>query len=244
MNVPVRVWHAPSSSHAHDPIGQCCQAWLSPDEQARADRFRQATSRSQHVIGRGMARKLLGGDAVTPESIRFDLETYGKPFVVAPESAKQSFNVAHTDGLVLCGITEVPQTLLGIDVERLHRRTDPALAERYFSLPEIEYLRSKSDPDQHQEAFLRVWTLKESFIKAIGTGLQTPLADFAFEDIDSPSPTIRMLNPELDSDRHWNFFSFQPRPGFVAAAAVATLNLTARATIEMCEFESIVSMDD
>ena len=188
-----------------------------------------------------MARRLLGDNLIQPESIRFGAETHGKPFVTEPEEAKRPFNVAHTDGLVMCGIGDNHHQMIGVDVERLDRRTDPEIADRYFSLPEIQYLNTHGCADARRNAFLRIWTLKESFIKAIGTGLQTPLADFAFEEIDSESPTIRMLNPALESDSFWNFYSFEPRTGFIAAVAVATGNASDRVEIELHSFDELIS---
>ncbi|QDT07637.1 4'-phosphopantetheinyl transferase sfp [Rubripirellula lacrimiformis] len=238
--VPVRLWHASSSSSDAGPIEQFCEDCLDESERTRADRFRQPTSRNQHVIGRGMARRLLGVGDISPAAISFDTETFGKPFVTGPDVARRPFNVAHTDGLVVCGIADPSDWLVGVDVECLNRRTDPALADRYFSKPEIDYLKQYRNESDRRNAFLRVWTLKESFIKAIGTGLQTPLADFAFEDIDSPCPTIRMLDPKLHSDRQWQFFSITPRQGFIGAIAVASETGTAKPTIELHSFDDWV----
>lgn len=218
----VQIWHAASSSAEPGRLESRCESWLAEEEIVRADRFRVATSRNQHVVGRGMARRLLSGDDVEPRAIRFAFQTHGKPYVSEPEAAQQPFNVAHTDGLVMCGIGSGSHALVGVDVERIGRRTDPALAERYFSPPEVQFLNTRRDEQTKRDTFLRIWTLKESFIKAIGTGLQTPLADFTFVDIESPTPMIEMLNPDLRDNRSWNFFSFQPRPGFIAAVAVAT----------------------
>lgn len=235
----VRVWHATSSSGPAGRIEQCCENWLDDSERERAALFRQPTSRNQHVIGRGMARRLLGAGDTTPESIRFDVETYGKPFVIEPIAARRPFNVAHTDGLVMCGVGEHSDTLVGVDVERLNRRTDPALADRYFSTPEVEYVHSHRGDEERRMAFLRVWTLKEAFIKAIGTGLQTPLADFAFDQIDSDCPSIRMLNPKLESERVWQFFSITPRPGFIGAVAIAPSEKV-KPTFELHCFDELV----
>ena len=192
----INVWHATSSTAQPGPIEATCQGWLSPDEIARADRFRKPTSRNQHVVGRGMARRLLGEEAVSPEAICFAEERYGKPYVVSPEAAKQPFNVAHTDGLVMCGVANDPNHLLGVDVERLCRQTDPGLAERYFSRPEVEFLNRSTNADERRDTFLRIWTLKESFIKAIGTGLQTPLADFRVRRYRKRNARHRNAEPE------------------------------------------------
>jgi 4'-phosphopantetheinyl transferase len=237
----IRVWHAASSSAQPGPIEMRCERWLDDSERQRAARFRQPTSRNQHVVGRGMARRLLGSERIDPQSIRFAAEAHGKPFVTEPEEAKRPFNIAHTDGLVLCGIGSAAHKLVGIDVERLNRRTDPAIADRYFSQPEVRYLETFQDDSLRSNAFLRIWTLKESFIKAIGTGLQTPLADFAFEEIDSDTPTIKMLNPKLESDIVWKFFSIQPRPGFIGAIAVASKPNLGEVAFELHSFDELIA---
>jgi 4'-phosphopantetheinyl transferase len=237
----VRVWHATSSSDQPGPIEACCESWLDDSDRQRASRFRRLTTRNQHVIGRGMARRLLGSDLVLPQSIRFEAHVYGKPFVAEPDEAKRPFNVAHTDGLVMCGIGDEQHEMIGIDVERLDRRTDPELADRYFSEPEVRYLNAHRCAEARGNAFLRIWTLKESFIKAIGTGLQTPLADFAFEQIDSDSPSIRMLNPKLESNTSWSFYSFEPRDGFIAAVAVASKQATPRIEVELHSFDKLIT---
>ncbi|MGI9470074.1 MAG: 4'-phosphopantetheinyl transferase family protein [Rubripirellula sp.] len=239
-NSAVGVWHASSSVASPGPVEMHCEAWLDAEERVRADRFRQPTSRNQHVVGRGMARQLLGSDCVDPKSIQFAAATHGKPYVTSPIEAKRPFNVAHTNGLVMCGIGNTQSDLVGVDVEKLDRRTDPALADRYFSEPEVLYLKQFESESDRRNAFLRVWTLKESFIKAIGTGLHTPLADFAFEDIDSETPTIRMLNPELDSDIAWSFFSIQPRPGFIGAVAVGCQTQRLDVKVQMHRFDDLI----
>ena len=236
----VQVWHAQASTEAAGVTEHVCESYLLDDERASANRYRQATSRNQHVIGRGMARRLLGSDSVAPTDIGFGYEDYGKPYVESPTDAKRPFNVAHTNGLVLCGLGDANAIeLIGVDVESLARRTSTELAERFFAAPEIASLRRRPDSDQ-KRFFLRIWTLKEAFIKAIGTGLRTPLADFAFHDIDSDNPGIEFLDPGLEDERTWQFFCFEPRPGFVAASAICPLE-GYRARIDCRRFEKLVS---
>ncbi len=218
----VPLWHAAASRAAPGPTETLCESWLSDDERVRADRFMQPTSRNQHVVGRGMARRLLGGNEIDPRSIRFACLPHGKPVVEAPARARRPFNLAHTDGLVVCGLGHGPHDLLGVDVEPFDRRTDPELADRYFAPPEIDLLRQIRGDEPRQRMFLRIWTLKEAFIKAIGTGLQTPLADFAFIDPDAESPRIRWIRPGLDRSLRWRFRAVEPRPGYIAAVALGT----------------------
>ena len=233
----LEVWHAASSSDDPGQLESTCQQWLDEEDRRRAEVFVKATSRNQHVVGRGMARRLLSGDQVEPQAIRFAVESHGKPYVVEPEAVRRPFNLAHTDGLVLCGIGNHHHRLVGVDVERLDRRTDPSLADRYFSPPEIELIHRCPNDADRRVTFLKIWTLKEAFIKAIGTGLQTPLADFTFRSVDSDTPSIELLDPKLDQGHRWQFFSFRPRPGFIAAIAVAPNDLQTDVQIELRRFD-------
>ena len=70
----IQVWHAGSSSSEPGALERCCENWLSQDERVRADRFRIPTSRNQHVVGRGMARRLLGREKIDPCDISFAVE--------------------------------------------------------------------------------------------------------------------------------------------------------------------------
>lgn len=257
----IKVWSANASSDLPGELERRCLGWLTPEEVQRADRFRVLTARNQHIVGRGMARKLLAraaagvdvaggagngngngviGETFSPVEIVFSFSEYGKPFVVAPEPLVRPFNVAHTDGMVL--FADCSSGNVGVDVERISRRTDVALAERYFAKPEVEYVMDHGDADSKLRAFLRVWTLKESFIKAIGTGLSMPLADFAFENIDDQRPRVKMLNPSLEDGRQWQFITFSPRDGYIAAVAIGDTDDPAPPEMDLTRFESLLSI--
>ncbi|WP_146389795.1 4'-phosphopantetheinyl transferase family protein [Allorhodopirellula solitaria] len=221
----VEVWHAPAALDEPGPTEQFCERLLLPDERVRADRFRVASARHQHVVGRGMARVLLSAGLCQTHEIGFRVLDHGKPVVATPPTACRSFNIAHTRGLVLCALGApqaigAPQPWLGVDVEWIDRRTDPELARRYFAPEEIRQLDAAGSEDEHRELFLRLWTLKEAFIKAIGTGMYTPLDQFAFENAATDQPHLVVRDPELMRGRRWRFETFSPRAGFVAAIAV------------------------
>jgi len=240
----VSIWHAENSSGDPGVVETHCESWLNVSDRQRADRFRRPTTRNQHVIGRGMSRQLLSTSQVQPQDIQFGVEQHGKPIVTGPSDVQRPFNVTHTDGLVMCCIGSANHHAVGVDVERFSRRTNTDLADRNFSKPEIAFLSRCQSDESRKRTFLRIWTLKESFIKAIGTGLTMPLADFTFDQIDSDCPTIRMLNPKLESDLHWRFFAMEPRPGFPAALAVATESEDVNLSYELSRFETLVGQKD
>lgn len=253
MELMINVWSANVSSDRPGELENRCQRWLTAEEIERADRFRVPTARNQHVVGRGMSRCLLAmadcGVGVEgrppvcePKEIVFSFTQYGKPYVVAPAPLARPFNVAHTDGMVLFADTDCG--MIGVDVERLSRRTDVGLAQRYFAKPEVEYVMDHRDDDQRIRSFLRVWTLKEAFIKAIGTGLSMPLADFAFENIEDRFPQVKMLNPKLNDGRQWYFETFSPGQGYVAAIALGDADIAPKANMKLRRFETWLSIDD
>ncbi|KAA5547167.1 4'-phosphopantetheinyl transferase superfamily protein [Roseiconus nitratireducens] len=238
----VHIWHAAVSVDAPGAFESRCEQCLPIEEVRQADRFRRPTTRNQHVVGRAMARRLLGSQGIRPDQIRFGIGPHGKPFVTDPPQACQPFNIAHTDGLVLCGVADPAVELIGVDVECLDRRTSTELAERYFSQPEVRLLRSYPRGEQ-QMRFLQIWTLKEAYIKAIGTGLHTPLCDFSFESLDADRPTIRFLSSDLQDGRHWQFVCFRPREGFIASAAIVTPDPRQPPDIRWLPFEDLVMID-
>ncbi len=235
----VEIWAAEASASEPGALEHRCRQWLTPEEWEGALRLRQPSSRNQHVVGRGMVRKLLTlRTDFDPKEVVLDRAEKGKPFVVAPEAVNRPFNVSHTEGMVL--FAAVDRGAIGVDVERLSRKTDVGLAERYFAPAEVDYVFSERDPEQRMEAFLRVWTLKEAFIKAIGTGLTMPLGDFAFEQLDAVRPSVRMLNPNLTNDGNWQFISFVPNPGYIAAVAIRDTAGECHRDLRLQRFETLL----
>ncbi|HRJ61086.1 MAG TPA: 4'-phosphopantetheinyl transferase superfamily protein, partial [Azospirillaceae bacterium] len=65
--------------------------------------------------------------------------------------------------------------------------------------------------------FLRLWTLKEATVKALGSGIAGSLQGFAFAACDPP--TFVVLDPALGEPERW-FFWRQDWAGFSVALAL------------------------
>ena len=193
---------------------------LTDEERARHDRFVFDRDRRIFLATRALVRCVLAEyTGMDPRDFRFASHRFGKPFVDAPRlSPALSFNLSNTHNLVVCAVT-LGDEMIGVDVESLDRASDPlSLADHVFAPAEIAALRSLPVEDQ-QERFCSYWTLKESYIKARGLGLQLPLSQFAFTLGAAPAPTIA-FDPRLADDAAaWSFALLSAFPTHLLAVA-------------------------
>lgn len=180
-------------------------ATLTPAERSRAGRFVFAPDRHAFVAARALARAVLAHHAAAaPGQIAFAVNEYGKPRLALPLLDRElGFNVSHTRELVACAVAwDRP---LGVDVETIR---DPPLdlVDRYFAPPEIATLRALAPVDQ-REAFFALWTLKESFIKALGMGLSMPLDRFA---VRWAPPALLPYGDFATAADEWHFIQASP----------------------------------
>ena len=210
----VEVWWCdlasrPESDHA---------AWegvTSPDERARADRFAFAGDRRRFLSRRGLLRMLLAGYlGKSPESLRFACDEKGKPRV--PDGDVR-FNLSRTGEGVLIGFTRGPD--IGVDVERVKGGyMGEEIAGKFFAPSETAALTALPESSR-SEAFFRVWTAKEAYLKARGDGLAYPLDAFAVT-VDAGEPARLRWHREESEARRWWLLPLTPSAGFVATVAV------------------------
>ena len=98
----------------------------------------------------------------------------GKPFL--PDFPNLHFNITHTDHLAVLAIDT---HLVGVDIEKVSVAR-MAIANRFFSDSEKEILNNCPD-DQRDLLFYKLWTIRESFVKAIGIGIFGTMGDFSPE---------------------------------------------------------------
>jgi 4'-phosphopantetheinyl transferase len=152
---------------------------MTNEERARAARFHFDRDRNQFVVGRALARTLVGRSlGVRAVDVAFTTNAYGCPRITPTPSSGLHFNLSHTRSLVACGIARgVP---FGVDVEDVHDLPDMAnLARTSFSAREVEDLFALPEA-RRVPRFFDYWTLKEAYIKARCMGLALPLDAFAF----------------------------------------------------------------
>jgi 4'-phosphopantetheinyl transferase len=156
------------------PAGPAAAMTLDADERRRAAALRSATLRRRFVAARAARRDILGRClAVPPESIRFGLGAGGKPHVEGAGHRVQ-FSASLSDALALVAVAYGIR--VGVDLERVRRLDDvDAVSRRAFSSAELRQWLSQPPGDRLQ-AFYRVWTRKEAYLKGTGDGIAGDLA--------------------------------------------------------------------
>ena len=200
--------------------------FLSADEHARAARFAFPDDRARYIAAHDALRRLLARRmGVAPQDLVFDQGKHGKPFV-AGVANPPDFSLSHSAELAAVAIarrTGGRTCGVGIDIEAV-RPVDLALAEEFFAAEEVRELkRIREHGGDWIGAFFQLWTGKEAVVKAIGTGLSTPLDDLAL----CLHPSLRLTRLEGDDPGEWHVAPFAPAAGFAGAVAVKRpFNLT------------------
>jgi 4'-phosphopantetheinyl transferase len=149
------------------------RALLSPDERARADRFRFARDRDRYTRGRAFLRRRLAEATGRPAAaLRFAEGAWGKPALAC---GTLEFNLSHSGGLAVLALsTEGP---VGIDVELVDRSVDVGrLSESCFVAAERAVIDALG-PEERRRRFFAFWTAKEALMKLTGQGMSLPPLD-------------------------------------------------------------------
>lgn len=149
-------------------------ALLDPARRARLEKSGSAAVRMRMLTAGLMLRYALGARVRDMEE-----GPHGKPFL--PEGP--CFNLSHSGEYVLLGLSAHE---LGVDVERIAALRG-RVAERCFCEEELRFLYAQEDP---QEAFYRLWTAKESVMKATGLGFSLSPASFCVLPLEDGAHSI------------------------------------------------------
>ncbi|MDA8019285.1 MAG: 4'-phosphopantetheinyl transferase superfamily protein [Thermoanaerobaculia bacterium] len=203
----VQIWRIPLARPAS--MRRRLASTLSTAEQARAARFHFERHRRRFAVAHGGLRVVLAGYLQrAPEALHFAAASGGKPFLERESNdADLRFNLSHSSDLALLAVTLGRE--VGIDVERLNPKAETTRLARRFFAPEERDALEHSGSDQHVADFFRVWTLKEAYLKAVGTGLGRSLSSFAV----APRGTDpRLLRSDAGDEEDWLFECLEVAP--------------------------------
>ncbi len=172
------VWYALATAIAPQALDAA--------EQARARRFLCAQAETTHRAAHALKRRVLSHyrPDVDPAAWRFRENRWGKPAVAMPPAALV-FNLSHSGDTVAVIVAD-GDAEIGVDIERLRPLPHADdVATHVFHPDELRWLARQRDM---LPAFFRLWTLKESLLKAVGTGFSHPARQICWHMLDTPSP--------------------------------------------------------
>lgn len=149
--------------------------WLTAGERARLEGFRFDKRRRDWLSGRWAAKIALMGISGLPKG---DIDRF--EITSAPNGAplprldgwpyRARLSLSHSNDRAFCTVSR-EMTALGCDIELVEPRSE-AFVETYFTESEREHVDSSS-PLFRDSLVTKIWSAKESTLKALRTGLQT-----------------------------------------------------------------------
>ena len=132
----------------------------------------------------------------------------GKPYSI--DNPNLNFNISNSGKAAVIAFSYDSE--VGIDIEQIRHLPDlDELITRNFTTSEIKFITAKAE--EKVRRFFRFWTVKESYLKAIGEGMRlTPdNLEFAIEN-----GSIRLLSVKgVFEQEDWNFKEFSTYTDYV-----------------------------
>ncbi len=146
---------------------------VSSDRRARVLSLQRPDDRRRSLCAGLALEACLRVEGVSNTEIKRD--AHGKPQLCG--DAPWQFSLSHSGEWGVCALS---RAAVGIDIEQHRPRRVSALAVRYFTAREQAALAALPE-DERTRAFFRLWTAKESILKAQGVGLSGGLRSVSVE---------------------------------------------------------------
>ncbi|UYV67474.1 AASDHPPT [Cordylochernes scorpioides] len=162
------------SEHEFILANQCIQK----EEKQRVNEFVFKNDVKSALVGRLLLRRFLTRHLGVPyDSLVLGRSDRGRPVLLDPQPRSPlDFNISHQGEY--CVLAGDAQSAIGVDVMKLTHYTGGRDLEDYFRIMkrqftecEWSFIEEKSTDKERMERFLRLWCLKESYLKAIGCGI-------------------------------------------------------------------------
>lgn len=154
--------------------------YISKEKKVKVCKFVNWEDKYRGLISEVLIRNIIWDELnIRNDDIFFEKNQFGKPFLKGYDNFH--FNISHSGEWIVCTIDNED---IGIDIEKIQNINYGELAQSFFTEKEYNYIVEASLNDQLNN-FYRIWTLKESYIKAEGRGLSIPLKSFDIEIINN-----------------------------------------------------------
>jgi 4'-phosphopantetheinyl transferase len=195
-----------------DAADRVARTYLDASEEARARQLPLVEDRERFVLAAALLRVVVALTVgIAPEEVTVDRTcwrcgcAHGRPRVVGHGL---EVSVSHSGAIVVIAATRAGR--VGVDVERV-RPLDHALLSEEICRP------GAAHPDLEPVSFYKLWTRKESILKATGVGLGLAMAEV---DVTAPEDAPRLLSYAGDTSIACEMADIRPSAGYVGAVTV------------------------
>ena len=195
---------------------------LSGQELEQAGRFRFVRDAQRFLFRRRALRNILSDYFQKwPKDLDFLTSENGKPRVSCSgdENVPWEFNFSHSRDVAMLAL--VRGIDVGIDVEYILKPMPDMYEVLKVVCSGAEFRQFLTLPEPwHQKAFFKLWTTKEAYLKALGTGLSREPDTVHLKIHREGDDVVMMFNNAEETD--WQFITFEPRQGYLATLALRT----------------------
>jgi len=193
---------------------------LSETERRYIGRYKTAQLRDRHTVAKGSLKTLIGLYLdENPEQLELRSGQFGKPFLVrANDEPNLQFSGSHSSHIAVYAFAK--NRLIGVDVEEMVAR---AHWEDLLTMCLSEYENrwfSRLVSSRKAETFYRVWTIKEAYLKATGTGLSVSPRNIEVRVGGENEYQFHRISGVFERTRQWRLLSFTPSTNFSASLVV------------------------
>lgn len=198
-----------------------CKDILSQDEQEKTNKFASKLLKKSFIISRAFLRIILSKYLKTiPQEIYFTYNNKGKPQLDTEALLSIKFNLSHKNNYVIYGFS---YHNIGIDLEKIDDKIKvEKIAQRFFCNDEFNYLKTL-DSKVKIEYFLKLWTKKEAYLKAIGKGLSGGLDSICFLVNNHHQKIDFIINKNNNSSDNWYFKTWILKDNYIMSIAINSI---------------------
>lgn len=179
-----------------------CLAFIPRECREKLLKMRSDRARAGSLGARLLLARCLEDMGICLAEEAFVYGTFGKPSL--RDHPQIFFNLTHSGVYAACAVSD---RAAGVDIQRLDG-LHPEIQRRCFTRREQQYIQEAGDPSR---AFALIWAMKESFVKASGTGLTEN-----FQKVETDPEAMSVSGSALRF-RQWNI------PGYVLALCAGEL---------------------
>lgn len=139
------------------------KSYLDDESTNKINKLKNISDQKRSIVSKLLLKDILKLNKISNDLIIYN--EYGKPYL---KNNEFFFNISHCEDYVVL-VTSAYE--VGIDIQKI-QKTNHLIVNKKYQKEEQDYVTD-------DEKFTRVWTLKESYLKAIGKGLYEKLESFS-----------------------------------------------------------------